>query len=206
MQNTGSNKKLLIIGGIFLALVLAAILSFGRGGEKNTAVIHVTYGGVDTSDAILVLDGGNTPADVNYQVKPGQHSVTIQKPGYKDFHASVSLDKTEEVVINARLEREGGVDIQSVADLNIPLAPNIPPQDVSLESLQYFANKSWAVATIDVKNVGGAIVVDAYDGKSKKWFVVAGPGTEFDTAGLQGVPQEVRTYMQDKGYVIPEAQ
>jgi hypothetical protein len=36
--------------------------------------------------------------------------------------------------------------------------------------------------------------------------VVAGPGTEFDTAGLQGVPQEVRTYMQDKGYVIPEAQ
>jgi hypothetical protein len=199
-----NNRKLpfIIIGAI--VFVIAALATFASGGhkDKNTVTLAMSYGALDTSDMTVILDGDNSPAQALYQVPAGTHAVTVKKPGYKDFKVTVPTNSNQYYVINPTLQREAVAEIKSAADLALP--KGIPADKVSITHTEYFFDKNWAVSTITLAGTDTALVVNEYDGGNKNWFLVAGPGTLFDSASLAGVPQEIQTYIQSKGYTASE--
>ena len=194
-------QTLLIIVLVLLAAALGSGL-FARHALNMKGTVKLVLNVTD-SHGLAVKFNGQTSKETGttYHIKPGDYTIVVSKPGFKDFSMQFSLNKSQPVTINVRLPLSSDSTITDVAQLAIPNIAGIP--DIQIGGVQYFYDKTWAVVTLQSSVTDTAQVVVQYDAPSAAWHTTLGPGTLFDPFDVQKLPPQVAGYLNANNFVTP---
>jgi hypothetical protein len=199
MQQQRNNRPMIIT--VVIVVILAAILATIYTNVNNRrGELDVILQLQDTNGLSLKIDGQEqtvTDTQPVYALKPGDHTISISKSGYKDFSADFTIKNKETITINATMTRTeaGTPEVSSKAIVNVDI-----PGSTITES-HYFYQKTWAVIHLRSPDGNTAWVVYRYDDDSSAWIAEAGPGTVFEQESLDGLPQSVVDFLTENNLV-----
>lgn len=193
------------IGLVLLALLAGAVMSISKK-QSATGTLLIQLKITDTTDLTAKLNNKNIaldPQSNNPQtLAPGDYSLTITKPGYKDFssHFTVVKDQTTQVTVS--LTRTTPTPTQPTTPGNkIPDATGVNT-DFTIVNSVYFYDKTWAFSTVNLPDGTSAYVVLHYNDNAKAWQTAVEPGTIFPAESVASLPADVLSYMQQNNYIL----
>jgi PEGA domain-containing protein len=200
--------KLVAVAGIAFLLVVGLLL-VGRAQHSKkpmqsgaTAKVSLLYTNGDPSTATVrfdgkVITGSGTPP--TYRVPAGTYTLTVEESGYDTFKTSFSTKAGDQLSVTVALKLvTPPTPLQNTNQISIPGAA-IP--GLTLVSEKYFYENTWAVLGVQAEGGDIATLVAKFDPAEKSWIAVAGPGTVFSVADLQGMPTGVQNYLMQSGIV-----
>jgi len=155
-----------------------------------------------------------TTTGVTYeQLPPGDFSLSVTKPGYTKLTIQFSIVSTETTLVNANLQPSENTAITSWGQLNVtgdPILYDTPSQflhnkpiTISLVSVQYFYNKTWAIVTFNDGSENGYEVVQ-FNFSSNKWQGIAGTSQFFSPNDVNKMPTKVQSYLVGNNHTYSE--
>lgn len=202
-MNNVSKKLLLIITVFILVLGVFVILHNLNPDTSNStprATVTLTYnvGSLqDTSVRFNNLSLKPTNNSNTYDVLPGAYTLTVSKPGYRQFSASFNAKAGQSFIINVQLQLESNPQITAIGQIPTPSVAG-----ATITNTTYFYGKTWAALTVQKDN-NSALVVVQYNPGSQTWSTMLGPGTSFSESDTQNLPAQVESYLAANNYINP---
>jgi hypothetical protein len=211
-------RKLLILGGVVLVLLMGLVFLFTRGGNspstKSTGgaaggkqgSVVLQYKLDDTSGVTAAFNGKVTKAakGTTYNLDPASYTAKISKPGYKDFTSKFSLKAGQTVLINVNLQlaNPASADVTNVTQIDY--LPAGIAGAATITSTKYFYDNTWVVLTVDTPDDSGLFLIANYKGDTQTWVSMIDPTLVFDTNTASRLPTEIQQYLTSLNVVGTE--
>jgi hypothetical protein len=212
---SNQGRKLLILGGVVLALLMILIFVFTRGGsspaspasggaasgKQGSVVLQYKLG--DTSGFTVSFNGKVTKPvkGTIYNLNPANYTMKVSADGYKDFTSKFSLKAGQTVLINVDVQPTDptATDVTNLTQINY--LPDGLAGAATITNTQYFYSNTWVVLTVDTPDDSGLFIVGNYQGNTKSWVSMVDPTRNFDTDTASRLPTEIQQYLTDLNVV-----